>query len=139
MESEKPIETKKVPRTSKKNYFRIEEDVKLLQYWNRKKDSMNMNDICNELSSCAGRSAEALRDRLKRYLVLLSQDDVRILINHSKVSSLHFHSFLILIFDFIKILDSMINSNYKKLLLILLKLKINNLLTLNLEIIWIFN
>ena len=78
-------EIKRESRSTSRNYFRIEEDVKLLQYWNRKKETMKMNDICNELSSFVGRTSEALRDRLKRYLALLSEDDVRILTQHSRV------------------------------------------------------
>ena len=69
----------------RKNFFRVEEDSEILEYWKSKKDLKKMNEICSDISLHQNRTSNAVRDRLKRYLVLLSAKDIELIHQAAKV------------------------------------------------------
>ena len=69
-----------------KNFFRVKEDSTMVQFWQEKRSETNMTEICSLLAANLNRPFESIRDRLKRYLILLSTEDKEILLKFSEVS-----------------------------------------------------
>jgi hypothetical protein len=67
------------------NFFRVKEDATILQFWQEKRSEINMPEICSLLAGNLSRSKESIRDRLRKYLILLSPEDKEILIKHAEV------------------------------------------------------
>ena len=67
------------------NFFKVSEDATMLRFWQEKKNELNMLEICSKLDENLNRPTEAIRDRLRKYLILLSHNDKEVLFKHSEV------------------------------------------------------
>ena len=68
-----------------KNFFKVEEDSEILTYYLDNKDTKKLSDICTQISIHSNRTVNAIRDRLKRYLILLSPTDIELIQSQARV------------------------------------------------------
>lgn len=68
------------------NFFKVSEDSKMLKFWEEERKQKKMYDICTSLADNLERPIDSIRDRLRRYLILLSSEDKEILSKFASVT-----------------------------------------------------
>ena len=67
------------------NFFKVSEDSKMLKFWEEERKQKKLSDICSLLANSLVRSIESVRDRLRKYLILLSSEDKENLYKYGNV------------------------------------------------------
>ena len=89
---EKKVSSSNLKRS--KSYYTLKEDTIILRCLSEKGNKSNKTEIAKDLSKILNRTSESIRDRIKRYLVKLTEDEKKLIFEESNVNPEKFIFFL---------------------------------------------
>ena len=67
--------------------FTVSEDVKIYNFWKKNIDNMSVTMMAGKMAKQLKRSSESVRDRIRRYIARMNQEEINSMLKMHEVST----------------------------------------------------